>query len=73
MMLLGLKGVDSSGSEHDYESLPSSFEQQHPEDSFSVYAHIDSLEEDPDSPPYVPVNGETHCWFESFKLYMYTH
>ena len=50
----------SSGSEHDYESLTSSLEPP-PEEGFSVYAHIDSPEEESASPPYVPENGETLC------------
>lgn len=57
---LGLMAhADSTHSDHDYESLPSSFDQLRLPQDTSVYAHIEPAEEDEaDSPPYVPENSE---------------
>lgn len=52
--------ADSSHSDHDYESLPASFDQlrlPQPQDT-SVYAHIEPAEDEAESPPYVPENSE---------------
>ena len=45
-----------SASEHNYESLPSTFGVESPEDT--MYAHITTPEAEPESPPYVPENSE---------------
>ena len=56
---LGLLETDSTESDHNYESLPSSFDPLRSPTKDTVYARIQSPEKgDADTPPFIPENSE---------------